>query len=153
MLPPELAALLPQLLAGGEGPTGPGGSNSPLGVPVVPPGAPLPPGMPGPANAMLPGSPPPGVFPQPTANPPGGPGGALLPPSPDGGGGSAPNGQGMPSPGGAALPPPEYDTATQQDGSVLMFLKNPDGTRGPAVKIISPPKRGLNREAAMAQVK
>lgn len=31
----------------------------------------------------------------------------------------------------------EYDTLTQQDGSVVLFLKNPDGSRGPAVKIIS----------------
>jgi hypothetical protein len=49
--------------------------------------------------------------------------------------------------GAPAGPPPpptppgpgdqEYDTMTQQDGTVVLFLKNPDGSRGPAVKIIS----------------
>jgi hypothetical protein len=36
----------------------------------------------------------------------------------------------------------QYMTETQQDGTVLLFLKNPDGSKGPAVKIISPPKGG-----------
>lgn len=46
-------------------------------------------------------------------------------------------------PGAMQPPPPEpghpdadYETLTQQDGTIVIFLKNPDGTRGPAVKII-----------------
>lgn len=33
--------------------------------------------------------------------------------------------------------PPEYAAVTQEDGSVLLHLKNPDGSLGPAVKIIT----------------
>jgi hypothetical protein len=53
----------------------------------------------------------------------------------------------------ALPPPPEYVNETQADGSILLRMKNPDGSVGPAVKIISPPKRALNREQAAAQVK
>ncbi len=38
-------------------------------------------------------------------------------------------------------PPPEYATTTQEDGSILLHLKNPDGTLGPVVKVIPPIKR------------
>lgn len=50
------------------------------------------------------------------------------------------------SPAGPSGPPPaapddpsslQYETLTQQDGTVVLFMKNPDGSRGPAVKIIS----------------
>jgi hypothetical protein len=34
----------------------------------------------------------------------------------------------------------QYDAVTQDDGSVLLHMKNPDGSRGPAVKIIPPIK-------------
>lgn len=36
----------------------------------------------------------------------------------------------------------QYAAITQEDGSVLLHLKNPDGSMGPAVKIIPPIKRG-----------
>lgn len=38
-------------------------------------------------------------------------------------------------------PPPEYGTTTQVDGSILLHLKNPDGSLGPVVKVIPPIKR------------
>jgi hypothetical protein len=143
----NLASLLPQLMAQGAPPPGAGGGpqvNMP--VPVVPPGQPLPPSMPGPANGPMP-SLPGQSFPTPT---PPGPQGSGPAPSPSPyATGSDPNtptqGQGMPSPGGM-MPPPEYVTKTQQDGSVLMAIKNPDGSAGPIVKIVSTPKRGLNRQ-------
>lgn len=52
-----------------------------------------------------------------------------------------------PAPIGAMLPMDDptmaqYAAITQDDGSVLLHLKNPDGTMGPAVKIIPPIKRG-----------
>lgn len=151
----DLASLIPQLLTqGGQSPGGPQQVMPPL--PLVPPGAPLPNDVPNAANIPSAGLMTSGNFPQPTM--PGSSGGGPAPTLPPGGNGSAPDtnapGQGMPGPpGGAPMPHPQYLTVTQQDGSVLMFMKNPDGTRGPAVKIISPPKRGLNRAAEMAQVK
>jgi hypothetical protein len=52
-----------------------------------------------------------------------------------------------------ALPPPAfggfqppgqesstYEAVTQSDGTVLLHLKNPDGTLGPAVRIVSVPR-------------
>jgi len=36
--------------------------------------------------------------------------------------------------------PPQYDTEVQADGSILLRMKNPDGTTGPVVKIINPIK-------------
>ena len=55
------------------------------------------------------------------------------------------------NPAGPGTPPPpsdqeqdpadlQYEPLTQQDGSVVLFLKNADGSRGPAVKIVPPPK-------------
>lgn len=51
------------------------------------------------------------------------------------------------NPAGPGAPPPpqedndpasiQYDNITQEDGSVVMFIKKPDGSRGPAVKIIT----------------
>lgn len=38
-------------------------------------------------------------------------------------------------------PPPEYGTTTQEDGSILLHLKNPDGTLGPIVKVLPAIKR------------
>lgn len=37
-------------------------------------------------------------------------------------------------------PPPEYGTTTQEDGSILLHLKGPDGSLGPVVKVIPPIK-------------
>lgn len=34
----------------------------------------------------------------------------------------------------------QYSAVTQADGSILLHLKNPDGSLGPAVKIINPIK-------------
>lgn len=48
------------------------------------------------------------------------------------------------APGGlqaaAPPPPPEYAALTQEDGSILLHVKNPDGSLGPAVKIVPPIK-------------
>jgi hypothetical protein len=38
---------------------------------------------------------------------------------------------------------PEYLSVTQEDGSVLLRVKNPDGSPGPAVKIIPPIKQAI----------
>jgi hypothetical protein len=38
-------------------------------------------------------------------------------------------------------PPPDYSTTTQADGSILLHLKNADGTLGPVVKVIPPIKK------------
>ena len=40
-----------------------------------------------------------------------------------------------------------YSAETQEDGSVLLRLKNPDGSMGPVVKIVPPIKRS-NKVAA-----
>jgi hypothetical protein len=34
----------------------------------------------------------------------------------------------------------QYEAVTQEDGSILLHMKNPDGSKGPAVKIINPIK-------------
>jgi hypothetical protein len=34
----------------------------------------------------------------------------------------------------------QYDIETQSDGSILIFTKNPDGSRGPIVDVKPPPK-------------
>lgn len=34
----------------------------------------------------------------------------------------------------------KYEAVTQSDGSVLLHIKNPDGSLGPALKIINAPK-------------
>lgn len=51
------------------------------------------------------------------------------------------SGAGMPGlmPSGNASPD-QYAAVTQGDGSILLHLKNPDGSLGPAVKIIEPIK-------------
>lgn len=41
----------------------------------------------------------------------------------------------------APPPPPEYAAVTQEDGSILLHIKNADGSLGPAVKVIPPIKR------------
>lgn len=35
-------------------------------------------------------------------------------------------------------PPPQYVATTQEDGSILLRIKNPDGSVGPVVKILPP---------------
>lgn len=56
--------------------------------------------------------------------------------------GGAPPPMGAPAPGGfpsAGVTDPsgqQYEAVTQGDGSILLHRKNPDGSRGPAVKII-----------------
>jgi hypothetical protein len=49
------------------------------------------------------------------------------------------------NPGGPTAPPPppppsEYDVTTQADGSLLLHIRNPDGSLGPVVKVIGPVK-------------
>lgn len=62
------------------------------------------------------------------------PGGAGMPPG-AAGGPFGMGGVGMVDPAGR-----QYEAVTQEDGSVLLHLKNPDGSKGPAVKIIPPIK-------------
>lgn len=50
--------------------------------------------------------------------------------------GAIPGGPAPFLPPGAGAPP-EYAAVTQADGSVLLHRKNPDGSLGPAVKIIT----------------
>lgn len=45
---------------------------------------------------------------------------------------------------------PEYGTTTQQDGSILLHLKNHDGSLGPVVKVIPPIKRSTDSGPKMA---
>lgn len=89
-------------------------------LPSGPPGS-MPAGIPGapPASPILPNLPPNISGPQSAAISPAGPSGPGAPPAPD-------------DPSSI-----QYDTLTQQDGTVVLFMKNPDGSRGPAVKIIS----------------
>jgi hypothetical protein len=104
----------------------------------------LPPAIPGTMPAGIPGAPPALGLP--------GPLGAILgsriaPPSPQITGAinaAPPSGPGAPP----KVPNPndpddpshvsnlEYAAETQADGTVVLFLKNPDGTNGPAVKIV-----------------
>jgi hypothetical protein len=46
------------------------------------------------------------------------------------------------NPGAAPEPPPlpEYGTTTQENGSILLHLKNADGSLGPVVKVLPPIK-------------
>lgn len=91
------------------------------------------------------------------------PAGAPFPTSPDPmGGGGMPmpmgvGGGGMPPPqmpglmsspmGGVSMPAPQpmdpasmqYDTETQMDGTVLLRVKGPDGSKGPVIQIVKPP--------------
>lgn len=60
--------------------------------------------------------------------------GNILPPM----GGMPP---GMPMPGAMTPADMQYETQTQADGTVLLFVKNPDGSRGPAVRIVPAPKQ------------
>ena len=73
------------------------------------------------------------------ADPLASPGASAPPPDMGGGmGGMAPMGfpgVGMTDPAGR-----QYEAVTQDDGSVLLHMKNPDGSKGPAVKIIPPIK-------------
>lgn len=94
----------------------------------------LPPGGLGSAPSMpgaLPGLGRPG-----TVMPPG-----AMPMMPAGGPPGLPSFGGMPSPDDPAAA--QYVAVTQSDGSILLHMKLPDGTTGPAVKIINAikPKR------------
>lgn len=99
------------------------------------PGVTMPGGMPGsgaPTDPML--SPQAAAF--------GGAGAGAPPPAP---GAPPPMGMGggmfgMPAAGMVDPAGRQYEAVTQEDGSVLLHMKNPDGTRGPAVKIIQPIK-------------
>jgi len=80
-------------------------------------------------------------------------GGMTMPGGVPGGGPVSP---GFPSPGGPGAPvspmgplgmlgpgdpsSAQYQAVTQADGSILLHLKNADGSLGPAVKIINPIK-------------
>jgi hypothetical protein len=77
--------------------------------------------------------------------PPGPAGPPGMPPAPSGPPGMPPGATGMPpAPYPLPMGPPDpasikYATETQQDGSVLLRMLNPDGTPGPIVKIVPPP--------------
>lgn len=86
------------------------------------------------------------VMPQgPLAQPPMSPLPPVAMPPGSGGMGPPPGAQlGLPSLLAGALGPeplPEYINITQEDGSVLLRIKNPDGSPGPAVKIVPPIKQ------------
>ena len=113
------------------GPTGPVTN-------VLPPATPgtMPDGVPGLPTAPEP--PPPiqlhGAPPPPSAL-------AAIANRPSGGPNAAP----VPAP---PPPPPDYGTTTQDDGSILLHIRNPDGSLGPVVKVIPPIKRpGDNKPA------
>lgn len=91
------------------------------------PGLTMPGGMPGSGGPADPMSSPAAAAPSP-----------MGPPPPDMGGGMGP--MGFPSVGMTDPAGRQYDAVTQDDGSVLLHMKNPDGSRGPAVKIIPPIK-------------
>ncbi len=93
------------------------------------PGLTMPGGMPGAGGPSDPLTPPPAPSPMGPAMDMGGMGGM----GPMGGMGFP--GVGMTDPAGR-----QYEAVTQEDGSVLLHMKNPDGSRGPAVKIIPPIK-------------
>jgi hypothetical protein len=101
------------------------GLSMPAGIPGV--GGPQDPTL-SPGAAMAASAPPPPMM-----------GGGGMPPMMGGGGGAPP--PGMPSAGGLTDPAGrQYKAVTQADGSILLHLQNPDGTLGPAVKIIPAPK-------------
>lgn len=87
------------------------GGTSGLGPTTMPAGAPPP--MFGPPAAPAP--------------PPGGMGGFPIPPS---------MGPSMGPPGAGPMPMDEYVAETQDDNTVLLRVKNPDGSPGRAVKIV-----------------
>jgi hypothetical protein len=94
------------------------------------PGITMPGGMPGSGAAT-----------DPLASPMGGMG-APPPASPMGGMGAPPPAFPMGFPGVEMADPAgrQYEAVTQEDGSILLHMKNPDGSKGPAVKIINPIK-------------
>lgn len=109
----------------------------------------------GPVTNVLP-SPAPGTMPSavPGLNRPASP--MPPPPMPHGGGhpaiqphaGAAPSAlaaivrHAAQTAGHPLVPPhPEYGTTTQTDGSILLHIKEPNGTLGPVVKVIPPIKR------------
>jgi hypothetical protein len=95
------------------------------------PGLTMPGGMPGSGGPADPMSSPAAAAPSPMGPPPPDMGGGM-------GGGMGP--MGFPSVGMTDPAGRQYDAVTQDDGSVLLHMKNPDGSRGPAVKIIPPIK-------------
>lgn len=124
---------------------------APLSSPQPAMDAPIPAGPP--MGTPLP--PPPGAMPGGAGAPPPNPmllpllaaamkaklGGAPMP-----GAGGPPNGiPGATGPGAApypTMPHPstmQYTNETQQDGTVLLRVKNPDGSPGPVVQIVKPP--------------
>lgn len=92
------------------------------------------------------GPPPGGLLPPGPGGPPPGAPGIPLPPPPGLPMGGPPNGiPGAMGPGAAPYPMPQtpatmkYTNETQQDGTVLLRVQNPDGSPGPIVQIIKPP--------------
>ena len=99
--------------------------------PQGPVAASLPPTMPGTMPGGIPNAPPAGVSMPPGALPHAGPSPAALAAimqHPTGGPNAA---QGPPA-------PPEFVAETQSDGSILLRVKNLDGTPGPIVKVLPP---------------
>jgi hypothetical protein len=100
--------------------------------PNGPVSASLPPSMPGTMPGGIPNAPPAGG-PPPGPMPHAGPSLAALAAimqRPSGGPNAA---QGPP-------PPPQFVAQTQEDGSVVLRVKNPDGSPGPIVKVLPPMK-------------
>lgn len=102
---------------------------------------------PSPGNTMPAGMPGSGTPSDPMLSPGAAAGAAAGPPPPPMGpmggppGGAPPMGpMGMPPVGMTDPAGRQYKAVTQEDGSVLLHLQNPDGSLGPAVKIIPPIK-------------
>ena len=73
----------------------------------------------------------------------------MIPSSPPPQGGGLPPGAlpGMPSPNPSIIPEApidpaamQYGTITQEDGTILLHIKKPDGSPGPVIQVIPVPK-------------
>jgi hypothetical protein len=96
-----------------------GGGN---GAPTMPGAVP---GRGGPPSPQMPPMPP-GAIPQPPA------GAMPMPP------GAIPSGASPFQAPGA--PESQYGVKPQADGTLLLYIKNPDGSEGPIVKVLNAPK-------------
>lgn len=81
--------------------------------------------------------------PTPVSPPGGAPPGPMPPGAPPPGLNGIPGAMGMPTP---PYPMPmndpstvQYGTQTQQDGTVLIYIQNPDGSPGPVIHVWKPP--------------
>lgn len=108
-------------------------------MPFAVPGAPPPSDT---GSVTPPASSPPPTLPPPTlpvSSPFGGPAAAASGPMPTLA--SLMGGPAMPSPAPVDPASMQYATETQMDGTVLLRVQNPDGSPGPVVQIVKPPRQ------------